>query len=148
LELNSGANDLVYTEDMELSPDVELLPANRPKEWVDPRVATLTWGTTGCIWSPPNCNAIHSGGHAASNGDGAIASTPRISQSPEISEGDQELLFNMKDPPPQQWWNIRDEDGLTGPYTAPVRLVDRLGRTKLTSLRAKAAPYTNGVFKH
>jgi hypothetical protein len=54
----------------------------------------------------------------------------------------------MKDPPPQQWWNTRDEDGLTGPYIAPVRMADRLGRTKLTSLRAKAVPYTNGVFKH
>lgn len=121
------------------------------------------------MWSPTdlaNQDLPAKWSHTSQDDDGNHVITPPpqgtiIQQSSPIGENhpacspdpippeEMNLISNMADTPPRiGWWNTRDEDRLYGPHSAPIRLADRRGRVKLRSGRERAAPYTNGVFRH
>lgn len=64
-----------------------------------------------------------------------------------LTAEEQALIFNLPDPPRQFEWKMRCPTGHNSTYSAPVRLSDREGRTKLLKGRTRAAPYQNGVFR-
>jgi hypothetical protein len=66
---------------------------------------------------------------------------------PDLIAEEGALLAGMRDPPPQLWWQMRDTEGVTGSFSAPTRVADRLGKKKLTNIRSRAAPYGTGVFR-
>lgn len=60
---------------------------------------------------------------------------------------EQRLILNLKDPRRKFEWEMRCPTGHDSTYSAPVRIADREGRTKLLKGRTRAAPYQNGVFR-
>ena len=120
----------------EIWPPTDLACPDSPAEWSqDSREVRVSRANT-----PPQETLIQPSSPTGNN-------HPACSPDP-IPPKDMSVILNMSDNPPRlEWWNTKDIDGLQGPHSAPVRLADRKGRTKLRSGRDRAAPYTNGVFR-